>query len=809
MLISKPIASELATVVWGASSWRIVAIPAVLLLLILVAAGYRRVNVGSGVRVVAIVAKTIGILILSLALLEPLFSGTRARPGANLFIVLADNSQSMTLRDRGAKQSRSEQLTSLVPKGAGWLTKIGQDFDLRQYSFDTQLHTGVDLQKLPFDGAASNLGAALQRLARQYHGRPLAGIMLMTDGTATDPDVVERAIAQQQAGDDQAKLPPVYSVMLGQPTPADDINLQNVAVSQTNFEDAPVTLAAQIVTSGFRGQTLIAQVLDETGKAVDQQKVTVDQDGEPITTRFRIKPDQAAGISFYRVTVAASSSDSTQPSETKTAEATLANNTRLVAVDRGKGPYRVLYVSGRPNWEFKFLQRALATDEQVQLVGLIRVAKREPKFNYINAGDRANPLFRGFKDADSEQVEQYDQPVMVRVGTEDQDELRNGFPHTPEELYRYHAIIIGDLESDFFTQDQMLLIKNFVAQRGGGLLMLGGQESFKEGKYDRTPIGDLLPVYLDNAAALPEDARFRLVLSREGWLEPWVRLRPEEPAERQRLLAMPPFMTMNETRAIKPGATVLASVQVQMAQGDTVGETVPALVEQRFGRGRAAAMMLGDMWRWTLRREEGDPDDLPKAWRQAVRWLVSEVPQRVEVAVTPRHEADDPDGLLSLAVRVRDPSYGAQDNATVSIHVTSPDGKSVDLPAEASAREAGLYEAVYVPRQAGAYRADVTATGPDGKEIAEVQGGWAADPAADEFRDLKPNRALLDSIAKRTGGEMVAAGDLAHFAETLPTRHVDITEPYVRPIWHQPWVLLLAIACLTTEWGLRRWKGLP
>jgi len=47
------------------------------------------------------------------------------------------------------------------------------------------------------------------------------------------------------------------------------------------------------------------------------------------------------------------------------------------------------------------------------------------------------------------------------------------------------------------------------------------------------------------------------------------------------------------------------------------------------------------------------------------------------------------------------------------------------------------------------------------------------------------------------------------FAATLPTRHADITEPYIRPIWHTPWVFALAILCLTAEWGLRRWKGLP
>ena len=61
-------------------------------------------------------------------------------------------------------------------------------------------------------------------------------------------------------------------------------------------------------------------------------------------------------------------------------------------VDRGGGPYRVLYVCGRPNWEFKFLRRALSEDEQVELVGLVRIARREPKFSFRSkAGEAADP----------------------------------------------------------------------------------------------------------------------------------------------------------------------------------------------------------------------------------------------------------------------------------------------------------------------------------------------------------------------------------------------------------------------------------
>ncbi len=105
--------------------------------------------------------------------------------------------------------------------------------------------------------------------------------------------------------------------------------------------------------------------------------------------------------------------------------------------------------AGRPNWEFKFLRRAIEEDQQVQLVALVRIARREPKFDFRGrAGESTNPLFRGFGKPGDETAETYDKPVLVRLGTEDAAELRDGFPKTAEDLYRYHAIIVDDLEAE-------------------------------------------------------------------------------------------------------------------------------------------------------------------------------------------------------------------------------------------------------------------------------------------------------------------------------------------------------------------------
>jgi hypothetical protein len=291
-------------------------------------------------------------------------------------------------------------------------------------------------------------------------------------------------------------------------------------------------------------------------------------------------------------------------------------------------------------------------------------------------------------------------------------------------------------------------------------------------------------------------------LTREGWIEPWVRTRSTELEEEARLQAMPPFAAINRTRDDpKAGAAILAYAR------DERGNQIPALVVQSYGKGRTAAVTVGDMYRWALRREAGEPRELEKVWRQTVRWLVGDVPQRVEV--TAERDAGQPGMPIRMRVEVRNKEYMSLDNAQVKITVEGPDGEPLDIDAQPSATEAGVYETTYVPRQDGSYRAKVTVTDPDGEEVGERDTGWVAQPAADEFRDLKLNRGLLETLAQQTKGEVIEAADLEAFVESLPSRNIEITERWTYPLWHTPAVFLFAIACLVLEWGIRRVKGLP
>jgi uncharacterized membrane protein len=741
------------------------------------------------VRFLAGALKAVGILLLAALLVEPLFTGTRPRPGSNVFLVVADNSRSLQLADRGHAKSRGALMKEALSDQSSWLTRLAQDFDVRRYGFDAAPRPLKGFSEITLDGESSALQGALAALGERYRGQPIAGILLLTDGNATDLESDEP---------DWRQLPPVYPVAIGADSELVDVSVSRVSVTQTNFEASPVTITAEVAGQGVAGRKIALRVLDEGGKELERRLLVVAGEGTPLAQRFLIKPEQP-GVSFYTVHVCLEGEQDAKDGRTE--EATLANNKRLATVDRGGGPYRVLYVGGRANWEFKFLRRALDEDDEINLVGLVRVAKREPKFTFLSrSGERTNPLFRGFGNSSDEAAEQYDEPVLIRLGTEDKDELRGGFPQDADALFRYHAIILDDVEVVFFKQDQLSLLQQFVSRRGGGLLMLGGKESFAEGGYNRTPVGEMLPVYLDRHLAegnIPD--HFRLRLTREGNLQPWVRLRNNEQDESKRLAGMPDFRAMNRVDSIKPGASVLTEAEIDG------GVVRPALVVQTFGRGRVGALLLSDLWRWSMQRKDQKENDLDKTWRQTVRWLVSDVPQPVEVETRRAAEGSG----VEIQVKARDKQFEPLDNAEVKLAVKSPDGKQIDVMAESSEKSPGSYQTTFSPRVPGAYRAMVSVTAADGSAVGERQAGWSIEPETEEFRTLTVNRPLLERIAKESGGEVIDLDSLDSFVAGLPNRKIPLTESWTYPLWHQWPIFMIALACLVGEWGLRRWRGLP
>jgi uncharacterized membrane protein len=753
-------------------------------------------------RAIAFTAKTLAWALIALCALDPVWTRTQPQRGSNDVAFLIDTSASMRLPAKDAESPRHE----LVVKALGdpetrpsWWLALEELFRLRLYGFGDQIRTMTDFGNASFDGQRSRLVGPVQTLSASSEQSHLAALVILTDGLASDASLWKP---------DHPTTIPIFPVLVGTPLETPDLSLLSAVVTQTPFEDSPVVIQAQVSARGYNGQSVTLALVDDEGAVTAQRPLSIEGDETETSIRLEV-PGIAPGPQFRRLIIAPQDTleaIAANKADINSRELTLANNVRRLCIDRGSGPYRILYISGRPNWEYKFLRRALHADDEVQMPALIRIAKREPKFEWRGrTGETSNPLFRGFGADRSEEAQRYDQPVLIRLETQDAEELSDGFPKLADELFGdYRAIIIDDLEAEFFTTEQMRLVEAFVSQRGGALLMLGGQESFRSGQYAHTPVGQILPVYLDEARRNNRIESGRFDLTREGWLEPWTRLSSDRAKDETRLATMPGFHATNALQAIKPGASLLATIH------DAEGTAHPAMVAHRFGLGRVAAVPIADLWRWGMRDEQAR-EDLEQAWRQLIRWLVVDVDDRLSLEIGP----PDPElpSATRLQIRVRDAAFQPRDDALVRLTVeeqgtTDEEGLPIKRTvfAEPSLEEAGLFTAEFIAANPGNYIAKVEVDSEDEQKESKTC-GWTYDPAPEEMKSTSPDSDLLSRMAEETGGKLLSVDELDQLPSLLANLDVPVQETLVTPVWHAPWVFLAILLLLGTEWFLRRKYG--
>ena len=122
---------------------------------------------------------------------------------------------------------------------------------------------------------------------------------------------------------------------------------------------------------------------------------------------------------------------------------------------------------------------------------------------------------------------------------------------------------------------------------------------------------------------------------------------------------------------------------------------------QRLGAGRSVALLLGDLWRSGLRPDSQAAADIGRLWRQAVRFLVTDVPSPVTAELRRHPTSAD---LLEARVLARTPAFAPALRAKVDLVLTEPDGTERALPATPQPGEAGVFVAQVAPKDTGLYR---------------------------------------------------------------------------------------------------------
>ena len=692
------------------------------------------------------------LVVLTFCLMRPVLILSSVVPQQNFLGVLIDDSRSMQIADRDDTPRMQFVQDQFATTEGELRAALNERFALRFFKFSTETDRLDVVNELAFDGTRTHVGQALTRAHDELSGVPLSGLLVVSDGADNADDGLAESLLPIQASG-----VPVFTVGLGREEFDQDIQLGRVETPRRVLKGASLVTDVVVTHQGFRGQTVTVQAEDE-GRIVGSEQVTLAGDGEPQTVRMRFTAGEEGPRLFtFRV--------SPQPGEMVTQ-----NNVRqslVVVEDREE---KLLYFEGEPRFEVKFLRRAVADDENLHVSILQRTA--ENKF--------------------------------MRLDVEGPDDLVGGFPRTRAELFKYSGIILGSIEANYFTPDQLRMIADFVNHRGGGLLMLGSHRSFGQGGYAGTPVADVLPVVLDETRGEGDESFFVEVgvePTRAGASHAATQIAETEDASAARWRELPPITIVNPITEVKPGATTLLT-------SDTSGgpEELVVLAFQRYGAGKALAFPVQDSWMWQMHADIAVDDMTHETyWRRMLRWLVDGVPDQV-AANLPQDRVQLGE-MVPVFAAVGDANFEELNNSSVIASVTHPDGEFTDLPMEWTAEADGEYRTSFTPTTEGFYEVHVEAMADDeviGEDTAYIQ----VAPSDAEFYNSTMRSSLLQRVADETGGRYYTPETVGSLPEDVQYVGGGVTVVEEHDLWDMPALLLLLATLVLGEWGYRRFRGL-
>ena len=703
----------------------------------------------SGVARGVLLGLRVGTLALLLfCLLRPVLVVRAVEPQRNFLAVLMDDSRSMAIADQGAALRSDFVRTAFGAEGA-LRTALGRRFALRFFRFSASTDRVDGPQAATVSGTRSQVGQALQRTAEELAGLPVSGIVLVTDGADT-----ARAPLADTLRTLKASSLPVFAIGLGRESFDRDVQLGRVDPPLTVLKGTTLVVDVVIGQTGYGGRT-VPLIVEDEGQTIASQDVTLPADGEPGTVRVRCTLAEAGPrVLRFRIPVL----EGEQVSQ---------NNAREALVSVQDRREKILYIEGEPRFDMKFLRQSIGDDKNLQVVTLQRTADRK----------------------------------FLRLDIDAPDDLAGGFPKTRDELFAYRGLILGSIEANAFTQDQLRMMADFVSARGGGLLALGGRRSFSEGGYAGTPVAEALPVQLDPGKAAEtflESVQVRP--TRLGQTHVATQIGDTEKASADRWATLPPLTTVNPIRRAKPGAAVLLAGQEGTREGQVV------LAYQRYGAGKALALTVQDSWMWQMHADIPVEDQTHEIlWRRMLRWLVDGVPDRMNVAVD--RERVERGDRVTLTATVRDAGFGGVNDAVVRARVTGPDSRQTDLPMSFVVDKDGEYRATLVVSQDGLYEIAADAargTTPAGSARTYVR----ALPDDGEYFDAAMRAPFLKRIAEDTGGRFYTAESASTLPEDITYLGRGVTVVQEKDLWDMPAVLVLLVGFAGGEWVLRRRWGL-
>jgi len=705
--------------------------------------------------------------------------------------VLIDDSETMSVFSGGEK-SRIQTAQDWVKKNRAFFSELSADYELRWFAFDEKLKplpaNFPDQPDLKAGGPDTRILESISGIRKEIGNKPLSGVIVLSDGAdrAELSRLYDKAAAPPRPGQNAApgKLSSSHGQVLAPLLSAERSRLLSelkkrlsgsgriytvLAGSEERLKDLAITRLEHDSYGFVKNPFVVTAVVRALGDIPRQTSIQLWQEEQLLVTKpITIEPgkDQRVELEFapqevgrflFRVALPA-----------YPGEASAENNQKFFPLTIIRDRIRGLYIVGNPSWDEKFLRQTLRKNPAVDLVSF-----------YILR-------------------EIYDNPAAA------EDELALiPFPTHKlftEELSSFDLVIF----QNFFGQPYMLpsymsFLRDYVVEKGGGLICLGGPRSFLKDPFN-LPLEEILPVDFSFSAANYKSAKFKMRLTNVGNRHPITKLLNDDIENKRLWDSLPEFDGFNQVLRPKPDSLVLADTRA--------GETPAMIAVREAGKGRVMMVATDSLWRWHFQVQGLGRESryYQLFWERALRWLMKD-PEMKPVSLGSVKEYYNPGEEITLYFQVQDSSYEPVSGATATLNIVSgPAGCQLN---ELSGQEVspGKYRFQFKLDCAGGYRFQADAS-KAGKALGSDQEILVIRKESAEMDDLGLHPELLQALSEASRGKSLKSSQSAERIKFEKLELEEITAAKDIPIWNNwiSWTLLTAFFGLT--WALRRYYGL-
>ncbi len=460
-------------------------------------------------------------------------------------------------------------------------------------------------------------------------------------------------------------------------------------------------------------------------------------------------------------------------------ETNLDNNRGILRINVATQKPRVLYLAGRPRWEYRFLRNILLRNERWEVDVVL-----------AGTGGPNQPFRRG------------PGPDM--------------FPASLAQLYSYQLIIFGDVAPGMFRRQELEWIRNFVMYNGGGLIFIDGNREMLS-SYTRTVLAPLFPARF--AAAGPHVRSMKLTWQFNPTAAGREHLRlGDSDAEAARIWSgLPAPRLLRRVVPAHPAVDVLLYAHLRQPPND---QRFPALLHHRAGAGSVLYAGFDESWRFRYR--VGDLHH-ERYWNQICKWIMEE-----PYAVQDRYLALDSGNPVyhlgdtaNIRLRVRDPRILPNPNVMPEIQLYR-DGKPFGrVPLERDPNSFIFRGATSPLDTPGEYEVRVRIPGlPEDQVKVSTQFTVSSNPYGEQalvqcdevlLRDLGRRSALANAAGKPLTDDSrryYPEEDLAQLADDLKPQSTGKIITTEVAVWQSYWWFVPVIMLLAVEWFWRKHAGL-